>query len=460
MIATLWILTILSVLATQFLYSIRLEQRTQGNFTERTKFHYAAKAGFEESIVLLRMDETPYDALGEDWTEEIEKQIEDGTRTGSLLTYRIKLTDEGSKVNINTADINVIRGLLSLAGYEEGETTEQPAIADAIVQGRPYRTVRDLARVEEMTQEILFGPQLVSNAVQDVDEAEGQNVAGLINFVTVYSIDKNTDANGQQRVNINAADAQNITQIQGKNNQPVFSNGEADSLIQQRSFNSIGDVLDAQSVSDETFNKIRNQITVDNNEENKDLVNINTADANRLQSLDSIDQGIAQRIIDHRNSEGNFQNVDQLKNVKLVTSDEFRSIVDKITTSDEATLSGLININTAPQEILQLLPGMDENKAQAIINRRESAPEDNQQNQGLGQTAIEGNPFTDIGQLLDVEGIDVDTFRQIVGLVTYRSYGFITESAGVDSQGKTIASCVGAIDRSGQQIAIKYWRQD
>ena len=64
----------------------------------------------------------------------------------------------------------------------------------------------------------------------------------------------------------------------------------------------------------------------------KTLVNINTADAGELQSLDGIDEGIAERIIDHRNSQGNFQNVDQLKEVKLITDEEFRSIVDKITT--------------------------------------------------------------------------------------------------------------------------------
>ena len=47
LISTLWLLTILSVLATHFLYSIRLEQRAQANFADRTKFHYTAKAGFE-----------------------------------------------------------------------------------------------------------------------------------------------------------------------------------------------------------------------------------------------------------------------------------------------------------------------------------------------------------------------------------------------------------------------------
>ena len=463
LISTLWILTILSLLATQFLHSIRLEQRAQANFADRTKFYYTAKAGFERTIAMLRADETPYDSFNEEWTQGLEEQIEDGLRSGNSLTYQVQITDEGSKININTADADVIRGLLSMVGYEEEEATEQP-IAEAIVQGRPYRTVRDLARVEGMTQEILYGQQQAdttgtASTLSAEGEDDQQNTPGLIDLATVYSIDKNTDANGQQRVNIKSADSQQLTQLQANNNQSIFTQGEAESLTQQQdSINSIGDLLDVQAVSDQIFDNIRDRISVDSSEDNQDMVNINTADESQLQTLDGIDQGIAQRIIAHRDNQENFQDVDQLKDVKLVTTDEFKNIVDKITTTDDETISGLININTASQEILQLLSGMDEQKAQAIIDRRETTPENNQQNQG--ESEEEGNPFTNIGQLLDVQGIDVDTFRQISNLVTYRSHGFLIKATGVDSRGKAIATCIGAVDRTGEQIAIRYWKQN
>ena len=468
LISTLWMLTVLSVLATHFLYSIRLEQRAQANFADRTKFHYAAKAGFERAIVMLRGDETPYDSLGENWADGLEEQIGTGTESVNALTYRVKITDEGSKMNINTADVSVIQGLLTLMGYQEVEVTEQP-LAEAIEQGRPYRTVRDLARVQGMTPELLYGqqaavdPTATAAAGDDLGtDATGaqQNIPGLADIVTVYSIDKNTDARGNARVNINNADGQQVTQIQGNNNQPVFSQGEKDALVQQREFDSIGDLIDATAVTEQVFNNIREQISVESDEENEDIVNINTADASELQTLDGIDEGIAERIIDHRNSQGNFQNVDQLKEVKLLTEQEFGSIVDQITTTDDAVVSGFININTAPQEILQLLPGMDTDKAQAIITRRESPPEDSQKAEALEEAGIEGNPFESISQLLEVDGIDMDTFRQLAELVTYRSHGFLIETEGVDNLGKTIASCVGALDRTGEQIVTKYWRQN
>ena len=465
LISTLWLLTVLSVLATHFLYSIRLEQRAQANFADRIKLHYAAKAGFERAIVMLRGDETPYDSLGENWADGLEEQIGDAVASVNALTYRVRITDEGAKININTVDVSMIEGLLTLMGYQQPEITEQP-LSQAIEEGRPYRTVRDLARVPGVTPDLLYGAagpsatEAVGSGIAAEAAGTQQSVPGLVDLVTVYSIDKNTDANGNPRVNINNADGQQLTQIRGNNNQLVFSQGEKDALVQQREFDSISDLIDATAVTEQVFNNIREQISVESNEEEEDIVNINTADAGRLETLDGIDEGIADRIIDHRNSQGNFQNVDQLKEVKLITEEEFSSIVDQITTKDETVVSGFININTAPQEILQLLPGMDADKAGAIISRRESEPEDSERAETLAEAGTEGNPFESISQLLEVEGIDMDTFRQIAELVTYRSHGFLIETEGIDNLGKTVASCAGALDRTGEQIVTKYWRQN
>lgn len=310
-----------------------------------------------------------------------------------------------------------------------------------------------------MTQALLYGQQQQATSPEQVedDEEASQSGPGLVELATIYSIDKNTDANGQQRTNIKTANAQQLTQLRG-NNQAIFTQDEAQSLTQQRdSINQIGDLLNVQAVSNQTFNNIRNRLSVDSSNDDEDMVNINEADESQLESLDGIDQGIAQRIIAHRNNQ-QFANIDQLKDVKMVSIEEFKSIADRITMTDEATVAGLININTAPQQVLELLPGMDAQKAQAIITRRESTSENPQRNTAGDE--LEGNPFTNIGQLLDVQGIDRETFRQMAGLVTYRSHGFRIESTGVDPRGKAIATCVGIIDRTGDQVAVKYWRQN
>ena len=176
--------------------------------------------------------------------------------------------------------------------------------------------------------------------------------------------------------------------------------------------------------------------------------------------MDGIDEGIAERIVNHRDTQGTFQNVDALKEVKMLTQEEFVNITDKVTLTDEETLSGLININTAPPETLALLPGMDETRAQAIVARREEPPTDSQQAQDLAEQGIQGNPFTSTAQLMELQEIDFGTFREIVDSVTYRSHGYRIEASGIDMNNKVIATCVGIIDRSRDPVAVRYWRQD
>ena len=487
LISTLWILTILSILAAQLLYSIHIEQRTQRNFLDRSKFHYAARAGFEWTLAVMRGDQTPFDSLGETWAEPIQGQLEDGIQIGNFLNYQVTVVDEASKVNINIADVGLISNLLAQVGAPPDDAHTED-LANKIVEGQPYRTVRDLARVEGMTSELLYGNPEQERAASDQPSTVSQQSTdiplGLVGLATIYSVDASTDPNGEALVDVNTAEANQLTEIRTQQNQPVFTQAEAESLIQQREFDKFSALMDVQAVSDELFNNIQDQLTTeDSNQQenvtspetssptadnqqptaNKDesgKVNINTADVETLESLEGIDQGIAERIVSHREAQGLFQNIDAIKEVKMLTQQEFIGIVDKITLKEEETRQGLININTAPPEILALLPGMDPQKAETIVARREQDPSDASQVQSFTEDEVKGNPFTNISQLSQVEGIDFATFREVVDWVTYRSHGYRIEASGVDIAGKAVSTCVGIIDRTGDQIIVQYWQQD
>ena len=492
LVSTLWILTILSILATQLLYSIHIEQRTQRNFLDRAKFHYAAKAGFEWTLARLRDDQTPFDSLGESWAEPIIGQVADGVQVGNFLNYRVTITDEASKVNVNVADVGLISNLLAQVGANPDDALTEE-LANKIVEGQPYRTVRDLARVEGMTSELLYGVQQTGGFTQTSTTAQiatpGLSSAntgnlqatvtdrqpGLVDLATIYSIDTSTTPDGEPLVNINTAEADKLTEINGQQNQPVFTQGEAESLIQQREFDNLAALVDVQAVSDEIFNNIQDRLTTEEtnantNQEEEDnnpqeqgengQVNINTADVETFESLPGIDQGIAERIVNHRDTQGLFQNIDAIKNVKMLTPQDFIGIVDKITLKDGETRSGLININTAPPEVLALLPGMDPEKALAIVERREEDAPDTSQIQNFTDEEITGNPFTNISQLSQLEEIDFETFHEVVDWVTFRSHGYRIEANGVDTAGKIISTCIGVIDRTGNEIRIQHWQQD
>lgn len=62
-----------------------------------------------------------------------------------------------------------------------------------------------------------------------------------------------------------------------------------------------------------------------------ELVNINTADADKLATLKGIGSALAQRIIDYREQHGGFKSIDEIKNVSGIGDKKFAALKDKIT---------------------------------------------------------------------------------------------------------------------------------
>lgn len=523
LIAVLWIVTILTVLASELIYSLHLEVKSSRNWNDQVKAYYAAKGGFETAIANLRVDETSYDSLDEDWAEGFTGELNDST-------FETEVIDECSLINVNTADeatiTNVIEYCLQNQQTEEELseteiTTTAQQLASAIVASRPYRTPSEMAKAEGMTPEILYGYtgktkfiNAIAKKITSSDEEEEEtdetteeqktNIA-LIDLTTVYSVDKNTSSDGSKRVNINSADANAIQQNINPQNQQIISQQEAQAIVDYRSqaqnnnqsgqnaqagqnqqtaqtptgqntqqgqsqntYNGIADLLNVPAVSQETLNSIRDRITVEdqNNQggqgqggqgNQQTLVNINSADASQLRNLsEKIDDGIANSIVTYRQN-NRFDNVDELMEVKAISIQDLKSIADKVTTTDDEFVKGKININTISSDFLKFLPGMDETKAEAIIAYREAGT--NTGTTTVKQSNQQGGPFENVGQLLDVQGFDENTFRQLVDLITYRTASFRIKSTGKSTDEKIVSDFTAIIDRSGSTIKTLYWKQ-
>jgi competence ComEA-like helix-hairpin-helix protein len=505
LIAVMWIVTILAVLATEFLYSMQLEVRIAKNWSDQISAFYAAKGGLETGIAMLRDDETDHDSLDEDWAEGITGELNDST-------FETILTDESAKVNVNTADEGILTKA-AIAYYtisSDGEisaeeaASQAQALVAAVIEKRPYRTVAEMAKADGMTPELLYGESAETadseERVTDENEedAEEQSIA-LVDLATVYSVDKNVASDGQKRVNINSADANQIEQGVNREGESALTGEEAQAIVDYRDelgssqsgqgqsgqgmpaqgglesagamggegqadqggYQGIGQLLDVPAISQEEFDAMSENITVEDEEgeggERK--ININTADSGELQNLEGVDEGIAESIIRYREQK-QFENIDEIRQVKAISLEDMRVIVDRVTISDDEVLQGKVNINTAPLEILLMLPGLDEEKAQAIISRREVEEGQTSTFTAPQQGGQETGPFTSLGQLLDVEGIDEDTFKNLVDHVTYRSHAYRIESEGRSSDGKIVQKCTAVVDRSGSTVEIKYWKQE
>lgn len=148
-------------------------------------------------------------------------------------------------------------------------------------------------------------------------------------------------------------------------------------------------------------------------------ININTAGHEELQEITGVGPAIAQRIIDYRSQNGQFQTIEDIKNVSGIGDVNFEKMKNEITVGDVAPLSPpptptptpnppppapeseKININTASYEELQQITGVGEVIAQRIIDYRNQ--------NGL---------FQKIEDIKNVKGIGDATFEKMKDEIT------------------------------------------
>jgi type II secretory pathway component PulK len=207
----MWLLVLMMAILAVGAQNSRLDTRTSLSSVEKVRCRWLARAGAETAMAYLMDDLKDVDSLLDEWTissEDLQNvQMTDGT-------YTVTITDECSKLNLNTASENQ---LLSLDTSAMNET-----IAESILDWRDtdeeirtngaesgyyqnlnvgylcrnsnFRTPREVLRVRGVTDELFYGQN---------NRILGQG--GFSRFLTCYSAVKNVDASGNTRVNVNSA---------------------------------------------------------------------------------------------------------------------------------------------------------------------------------------------------------------------------------------------------------------
>ena len=121
-----------------------------------------------------------------------------------------------------------------------------------------------------------------------------------------------------------------------------------------------------------------------------------------------------------------------------VTKAIFRRIVDEISLSDEKTLPGRVNINTAPREVLVTLAG--DEIADAIVRKRDG-----------------GGVFTSIADLLAVSGVNREKFGDMENSLTVRSNVFHVYCQGLSASEMAQATIECVVDRGDKTPKVLYW---
>lgn len=413
LVGLLWCVVILSLIVVGVLHTSRIDLMAEKNFGDRIQAHYLAIAGIERAKALLYQNAEDRSRSQRNHSGELYNspdQFKDvAFYRGKFSVFRRGREDEGggiiygvsdeeSRLNVNVATLDELTNLdgmtpniaAAIVDWRGNGRTVTPGGANADYylsleppyQPRhgPFQTVRELLMVRDVTPDLLFDRDRHENGLlppagdeegSSADDFTADMDGGWAGIITVASTEKNVNAGGRDRVNVQSADEATLTTVKGIT--PEIARAIV-SYRGQHQFQNIADLLDVTAAQGQNQN--------------------------------SNSRG-------NRNGSGSG-NSNQNSGQKVITPELLMDIADDVSTTDASQdLQGMININTAGLTVLTCLPGVDRQLAQAIISFRQS-----------------NGFFANTAELLKVGGMTQDIFKQVAPLVSARSETFRILSEG------------------------------
>ena len=339
LIVTIWIILVLAGLVLVFSRSMRVEAIASTNQLSSLKAEEIARGAVsfirarlnENDIVLKLEGETPYEAkkIGNGYFWLLRPNYNDDDE------YYYGIRDEAAKLNLNSATYEMLLKLPNM-------TAE---LAAAIIDWRDSDSDITQGGAEDEYYLLLDEPYYCKNS--DLESVE--EVLLLKGSSTQLLFGEDLNRNGFLDPNENDAD---------KGDPPDNYNGKLD-----RGFYEYVTVYSTEP-------------NVDSNGEERVHVN------DRGNELSELLRGVIEDDFKYQEIMTsirftNFESVLDFYVRSGLTEGQFRQIENRLTTSTQENVKGLININTAPKEVLMCLPGLDEADVDALIQKRNSADTDN-----------------------------------------------------------------------------------
>ena len=168
----LWVLILLSAIVTEFCFAMRTEINMVRNFKEQTEAYHIALAGINRVIDELVRNE---------FSPEKDKLLEGGDETAPRWrmntdipavsfaqgSFKIKIKNEGGKIDLNTANERLLKLLLNGFDIEE---QEKSIIVDSIMDWRDENDLHGMNGAENASYQSLPEPYKCKNG--DFDSIE------------------------------------------------------------------------------------------------------------------------------------------------------------------------------------------------------------------------------------------------------------------------------------------------
>jgi type II secretory pathway component PulK len=354
LVGVMWVIVLLTVIMTTVAHTSRLDMRISLASAEQMRCKWGSRAGVETAIAVLNDDfATNYsDSLDDLWAGN-PADFNDVPLDGCSFT--VEVTDEAGKLDINTATEKQLMQLPNMTaeiadsildwrdedddiregGAEAGYYVNLPYGYD--IRDGNFKTMRELLLVKGVTPALLYG-----GSGAEITEAG----AGWIHYLTCYSYEKNTDAEGGSRININKANENRLSKALD------IHRSYAGWIVDNRKdgFKGIGELItdgspskaeEGSSDSDEpqpldleTFFKIADKITVTDEELIPGKVNVNTAPAAVLLALFEGNEQVAADVMAYRSGLADgMADVGDLGQVESFAKKNIaRNFIDRLTT--------------------------------------------------------------------------------------------------------------------------------
>ncbi|GBC97601.1 ComE operon protein 1 [bacterium HR17] len=240
LILVLGLLVLLTLLAAGLAFTVRSEVNIASDFADRVRARYLAQAGLHYALQQLMQDGIGVDGATDVWATELRSR--DAQLNFADGQFFVRVVDETGKLNLNTADRTTLVAFFtqltgdsalaeeladSILDWRDSDDTPNPMGAESdyyLSLPQPYRAKNapfdspyELLLVKGMTRDLFYGdPQ--------------RGTPPLTDLVTTFSAAPNVDERGQPRVNINTATREQLQSALGD----VLTPSEIDAILRFR----------------------------------------------------------------------------------------------------------------------------------------------------------------------------------------------------------------------------------
>ena len=406
LVAVLVVAALVAIIAAGLMFRVRAEVSAAASGSRGEQAYEAAMAGVGRAITVLRV--APNDStVWFDNPDIFQNQLfaDDGTNRWYFTIYgdstdpqlgipRYGLTDEAGKVNLNVAPAETLRNLPNMTSelvdclmdYREPGADPRPEGAKQdyydhlespyLIPNGPLETLDELLMVKGFNSRIVYGEDANVNGLLEVNEDDGDESVppdardghldrGLRGVATVVTSEPSRNTSGKARVNINADTPP--SRIPGLPDQTLRF------ILLYRSegntFKHPSELLEMKYKLKQNHNEIPG-----------------------AKAGLEIDSG--------------------------VKGEQLSAVLDELTTQAGGRarpVAGLVNVNTAPAEVLAILPGMDPNLAQQIVDARRD---------------LDAETKSSLAWLYTQNLLDAAAFKLVAPYLTTRSFQYSLRCVG------------------------------